>query len=79
MGEYNTHFFKVFLISSVCSCKGLAIGLQNSKEDMLTIFVAVMMHKAIMAFSLGLNIAQSSFSVRLLIDTQDKVQNIQTR
>jgi len=47
--------------------EGLAIGLQNSKEDMLTIFVAVMMHKAIMAFSLGLNIAQSSFSVKAFI------------
>ena len=56
----------------MCSYKGLAIGLQNSKENMLTIFVAVMLHKAIMAFSLGLNIAQSSFSVRLLIDSQDK-------
>lgn len=47
--------------------EGLAIGLQNSKENMLTIFVAVMLHKAIMAFSLGLNIAQSSFSVKAFI------------
>ena len=52
--------------------KGLAIGLQSSKENMLTIFAAVMMHKAIMAFSLGLNIAQSSFSVRFFINSQDE-------
>ena len=31
-----------------------------------------MMHKAIMAFSLGLNIAQSSFSVRFFINSQDE-------
>ena len=36
---------------------------------MLTIFVAVMMHKAIMAFSLGLNIAQSSFSVSFFVSS----------
>ena len=58
----------------MCSCKGLAIGLQSSKENMLTIFVAVMMHKAIMAFSLGLNIAQSTFSVRLLIASRDDIK-----
>ena len=54
------------------SFKGLAIGLQSSKENVLAIFAAVMMHKAIMAFSLGLNIAQSSFSVKILTDSQNK-------
>ena len=43
--------------------KGLAIGLQSETGEMMAIFMAVMMHKAVMAFSLGLNIAQSSLSV----------------
>ena len=46
--------------------KGLAIGLQTDTGEMLAIFMAVMMHKAVMAFSLGLNIAQSSLSVGII-------------
>ena len=64
-------FHSVFEVRSFpparnCSCvilKGLAIGLQTDTGEMLAIFMAVMMHKAVMAFSLGLNIAQSSLSV----------------
>merc|ERR1711910_199262 len=47
--------------------EGVAIGLQDTSGQLVTIFVAVMMHKAIMAFSLGLNIAQSSFSVKAFV------------
>jgi len=47
--------------------EGLAIGLQTETREMLAIFMAVMMHKAVMAFSLGLNIAQSSLSVRAFV------------
>jgi len=47
--------------------EGLAIGLQTDSREMLAIFMAVMMHKAVMAFSLGLNIAQSSLSVRAFV------------
>lgn len=47
--------------------EGLAIGLQTDTGEMLAIFMAVMMHKAVMAFSLGLNIAQSSLSVRAFV------------
>ena len=46
--------------------KGLAIGLQTDSREMLAIFMAVMMHKAVMAFSLGLNIAQSNLSVSIM-------------
>ena len=39
--------------------EGMAIGLQSEYGQLISIFVAVIIHKAIMAFSLGLNLAQS--------------------
>jgi len=47
--------------------EGLAIGLQKVKANLISIFVAVLCHKAVMAFSLGLNIAQSNLSARSFI------------
>merc|ERR1719350_2327234 len=47
--------------------EGLAIGLQNSTSHMMTVFIAVITHKAVMAFSLGLNIAQSELSVKAFV------------
>merc|ERR1719427_1604392 len=44
--------------------EGLAIGLQDNSAQLLSILLAVMAHKAVMAFSLGLNLAQSSLSTR---------------
>ena len=46
---------------------GIAIGLQDTSGQLLTIFTAVMSHKALMAFSLGLNIAQSELKIRSFI------------
>lgn len=40
--------------------EGLAIGLQQDYGQLIQIFVAVIVHKGIMAFSLGLNLAQSA-------------------
>lgn len=42
--------------------EGIAIGLQNTDAKLVSIFLAVISHKAVMAFSLGLNIAQSNVS-----------------
>ena len=42
--------------------EGIAIGLQDNSADLMSIFIAVMVHKALMAFSLGLNMAQSDLS-----------------
>ena len=47
--------------------EGLAIGLQENSGELLSIFIAVIVHKAVMAFSLGLNIAQSSLSLRTFV------------
>jgi hypothetical protein len=33
--------------------QGLAIGLQEESSSLLSIFIAVILHKAVMAFSLG--------------------------
>ena len=52
--------------------EGLAIGLQTSADAMISLLAAVVIHKGVMAFSLGLNIVQSnlskkSFFISLLI------------
>lgn len=39
--------------------EGLAIGLQTEAMQLIQLFLAVVVHKAVMAFSLGLNLAQS--------------------
>ncbi len=44
--------------------EGLAIGLQQASGQLLSVFAAVIIHKAIMAFSLGLTIAQSNLSAK---------------
>ena len=46
---------------------GLAIGLQKDSSSLIAILVAVMLHKAVMSFSLGLSIAQSNLSVKSFI------------
>ena len=43
--------------------EGLAIGLQPNKQDVLGIFVPVILHKSILAFSLGLSLVQSRMSI----------------
>ena len=47
--------------------EGIAIGLQDKSTDLYDIFMAVMVHKALMAFSLGLNMAQSKLSTKIFI------------
>jgi len=43
--------------------EGIAVGLQDNSSDLISIFIAVICHKSVMAFSLGLNIAQSDLSL----------------
>ncbi len=40
--------------------EGLAIGLQTVIGELFSVFMAVIMHKAVLAFALGLNIAQTN-------------------
>merc|ERR1712098_307673 len=47
--------------------EGIAIGLQDTSGQLVTIFTAVIFHKAVMAFSLGLNIAQSELSLKSFV------------
>eukprot|EP00092_Neocalanus_flemingeri_P035308 GFUD01038417.1.p1 GENE.GFUD01038417.1~~GFUD01038417.1.p1 ORF type:complete len:375 (-),score=91.03 GFUD01038417.1:237-1361(-) len=47
--------------------EGIAIGLQDNSAQLISIFIAVIVHKAVMAFSLGLNIAQSNLSVKSFV------------
>ena len=46
-------FREFHILISNMYIKGLAIGLQESQESLISIFVAVIVHKAVMAFSLG--------------------------
>lgn len=47
--------------------EGVAIGLQHNAGEFLSIVIAVMVHKTVIAFSLGLNIAQSDFKFRSFV------------
>jgi hypothetical protein len=42
--------------------EGLAIGLQQELGQLISLFMAVIIHKAVMAFSLGLTLAQSNLN-----------------
>ena len=39
--------------------EGLAIGLQQDQQGLVNLFIAVIAHKSVMAFSLGLTLAQA--------------------
>ena len=47
--------------------EGIAIGLQDNAGQFLSIVIAVMVHKTVIAFSLGLNIAQSDLNFKSFI------------
>ncbi|XP_072038280.1 zinc transporter ZIP1-like [Amphiura filiformis] len=47
--------------------EGLAIGLQGTNDQVLDIFTAVIIHKTILAFSLGMSLVQSKLSKRAII------------
>lgn len=49
----------VFALSLHSIFEGLAIGLQSSVENVMKIFFAVVIHKSIIAFTLGLNLSHS--------------------
>ena len=47
--------------------EGLAIGLQPTADDTVQLFIALALHKCILAFSLGLNMVQSKLSTRAIV------------
>lgn len=47
--------------------EGLAVGLQADTHQVLQIFVALVLHKCILAFSLGLNLVQSKLTLPSII------------
>ena len=47
--------------------EGLAVGLQPTAAKVIAIFAALTLHKCILAFSLGLNLVQSSLSLASII------------
>jgi zinc transporter 1/2/3 len=46
--------------------EGLAIGLQTAIGELFSVFIAVIMHKAILAFSLGMTVAQTNLRKRFM-------------
>ncbi|XP_067127742.1 zinc transporter ZIP1-like [Centruroides vittatus] len=57
----------VFALSLHSIFEGLAIGLQMNMNDTLQIFIAVIIHKGILAFTLGLNLIQSNLNLIICI------------
>jgi zinc transporter 1/2/3 len=49
--------------------EGVAIGLQPDVNSVIQITVAVMLHKAIIAFSLGLNLVQSALGLPAILQS----------
>ena len=47
--------------------EGLAVGLQETIDDVVALFLVVIFHKGIIAFSLGLNMVQSKLSMSQVI------------
>lgn len=47
--------------------EGLAIGLQDSVENIISVLVAVIMHKCIIAFTVGMNLVQCKFKWQTVI------------
>ncbi|KAK8732329.1 hypothetical protein OTU49_007026 [Cherax quadricarinatus] len=53
----------LFALSLHSIFEGMAIGLQDSIDDVVSLFLVVIFHKAIIALSLGLNMVQSKLSI----------------
>ncbi|TRY70133.1 hypothetical protein TCAL_07353 [Tigriopus californicus] len=66
----NSTFRSILLTVALCFhslFEGLAIGLQSEADALYSLFFAVIVHKSVMAFSLGMTIAQSLMSTKSLL------------
>jgi zinc transporter 1/2/3 len=57
----------LFALSLHSLFEGLAVGLQDDVSSLLQIFVAVVLHKTVIAFSLGLSLVQTELSLASVI------------
>ncbi|XP_023713129.1 zinc transporter ZIP1 isoform X2 [Cryptotermes secundus] len=57
----------LFSLSLHSLLEGLAVGLQTDVSDLIQIFVAVVIHKTVIAFSLGLSLVQTELSLASII------------
>ncbi|OQV13296.1 putative Zinc transporter ZIP1 [Hypsibius exemplaris] len=66
-----THTARSFILLVALSLhsifEGLAVGLQDSRRKVLEIFVALLIHKCVVAFSVGMNLMQSRMAFRHVI------------
>jgi len=47
--------------------EGLAVGLQETVDETFRLFFALLLHKCVVAFSVGLNMSQSKLSIRAVV------------
>ncbi|XP_063602498.1 zinc transporter ZIP1-like isoform X2 [Penaeus indicus] len=57
----------LFALSLHSIFEGLAVGLQDTIDDVVALFLVVIFHKGIIAFSLGLNMVQSKLTVAQML------------
>jgi zinc transporter 1/2/3 len=57
----------LFSLSLHSLLEGLAVALQTDVSDLIQIFVAVVIHKTVIAFSLGLSLVQTELSLASII------------
>lgn len=66
----HSTFRSVLLIAALSlhsTFEGLAIGLQDTVDGVMQFFLAVGLHKSVIAFGLGLNLAQSRLSLWAIV------------
>ncbi|XP_014663166.1 PREDICTED: zinc transporter ZIP1-like [Priapulus caudatus] len=61
--SFSRSMILVLALSVHSVFEGLAVGLQSTAESVLDIFTALILHKCVLAFSLGLNLIQSDLSM----------------
>lgn len=71
--DFNSHSslrtsLLVLALSLHSVFEGIAIGLQPNVEQIIQVLVAVLIHKSIIAFTLGLNVVQSRLRIRAIVE-----------
>jgi zinc transporter 1/2/3 len=62
-------FILLMAISLHSVFEGLAVGLQSDADQVLGIFAALVLHKSILSFSIGMNLVQSKLSPRTCVSS----------
>jgi zinc transporter 1/2/3 len=67
-GNFGLRGTMLFLALSLhCVLEGVAVGLQDKFWDLINIYLAVLLHEALIAFAMGINLAQRRLATKTII------------